>query len=226
MKILRLIAIFLFTAASWAQRTAGPASITAVGEASVSASPDLARVDIGVVTQAANAQDATVQNASRAGTVITALQGLLGPNASIKTVSYSVSPVYNSPPYGQNASIVAYMVTNIVEVTLTDLTQTGKVIDTAIQSGANQVQGVSFDLQDRTPLVTQALKAASASALAQANAIAAGLNVHTGSVLHASESVNSPGPVFAGVGAAPTTPIQTGTIVVQASVTVEVAITP
>ena len=226
MKILRLIAIFFFTAVSWAQTAARPASITAVGQASVSASPDLARVDIGVVTQAANAQDATVQNATQAGTVITALQGLLGSNASIKTISYSVSPVYNNPPPGQNASIVAYTVTNIVEVTLTDLTQTGKVIDTSIQSGANRVQGISFDLQDRTPLVAQALKAAAARALTQANAIASGLSVHTGSVLHASESVNSGGPVFTGIAAAPTTPIQTGLIVVQASVTVEVAITP
>jgi uncharacterized protein YggE len=225
MKILRLIAIFIFTAVAWAQTAARPASITAVGQASVSASPDLARVDIGVVTQAANAQDATVQNATQAVTVIAALQGLLGPNATIKTISYSVSPVYNNPPPGQNASIVAYMVTNTVEVTLTDLTQTGKVIDTAIQSGANRVQGISFDLQERNPLVAQALKAAAARALSQANAIASGLNVHTGSVLHASESVNSPGPVFTGIAAAPTTPIQTGTIVVQASVTVEVAIT-
>ena len=225
MKILKPIAIFIFTAVSWAQPAARPASITAVGNSSVSASPDLARVDIGVVTQAANAQDATVQNATQAGTVIAALQSLLGSNASIKTVSYSVSPVYNNPPPGQNAGIVAYMVTNIVEITLTDLTQTGKVIDTAIQSGANRVQGISFDLQDRNPLVAQALKAASASALSQATAIAAGLNVHTGAVLHASESVNSPGPVFGGITTAPTTPIQTGLIVVQASVTVEVAIT-
>ena len=226
MKILRPIAIFLFTTASWAQIARGPASITAVGTASVSASPDLARVDIGVVTQAANAQDATVQNATQASTVITALQGLLGSNASIKTVSYSVSPVYNNPPAGQNASIVAYMVTNIVEVTLTDLTQTGKVIDTAIQSGANRVQGISFDLQDRNPLIAQALKAAAASARVQADAIASGLSVHTGAILHASESVNSPGPIVGGIAAAPTTPIQTGLIVVQASVTVEVAITP
>jgi len=64
------------------------------------------------------------------------------------------------------------MVTNIVEVTLTDLTQTGKVIDTAIQSGANRAQGISFDLQDRNPLVAQALKAAAARARNQADAIA------------------------------------------------------
>jgi uncharacterized protein YggE len=183
-------------------------------------------VDIGVVTQAAIAQDATVANASQAGAVIGALQGLLGSNASIKTISYSVSPVYNNPPAGQNATIVAYTVTNIIEVTITDLTQTGKVIDTAIQSGANRVQGISFDVQDRNPLIAQAVKAAASRARTVADAIASGLNVKTGAVLHANESVNNPVPVLGLAGVAATTPIQTGQITVQASVTVEFAIAP
>lgn len=214
----------LLTATCWAQSSATP-SITATGTATVSASPDLARVDVGVVTQAASAQDATSQNATQTSAVITALQNLLGSNASIKTISYSLSPVYNNPPAGQNASIVAYMVTNIVEVTLTNLTQTGSVIDTAVQAGANRVQGVTFDLQNRDPITAQALKTAAASALSQAQAIATGLNLHTGAVLQASESVNSSVPVV-GVATAASTPIETGTITVQASVTVQVAIAP
>jgi len=222
----RFLTFLLFTACCWAQTSTGPASITAVGEASASASPDLARIDIGVVTQAAIAQDATVANASQTGAVITALQGLLGSNANIKTISYSVSPVYNNPPAGQTASIVAYTVTNVIEVTISDLTQTGKVIDTAIQSGANRIQGISFDIQDRNPLMAQAVKAAAGRARSIADAIAAGLNVHTGAVLHAHESVNSPIPYVGIAAAGPTTPIQTGQITVQASVTVEFAIAP
>jgi uncharacterized protein YggE len=203
-------------------------SITAVGDASVSVPPDMARVDLGVATQAATAQDATQQNATQAGAVITALQTLLGSNASIKTISYSVSPVYNNPPSGQSATIIGYMVTNIVEATLTDLTQVGKVIDTAIQSGANRVQGISFGLQDRTAPVAQALKLAASRARSQADAIASGLNLHTGSVLEASEGVNltnNPTVLAPGAGVA-TTPIETGMVVVQASVTIQVAITP
>jgi len=119
------------------------------------------------------------------------------------------------------------MVTNTVEATLTDLSQVGKVIDTAIQSGANRVQGVSFDLQDRNPVIAQALKSAAGLAKGQADAIASGLNVHTGAVLHASEGVNTATPLV--LGAAPTaatTPIESGLVVVQASVTLEVAIAP
>jgi uncharacterized protein YggE len=227
-KTRKLFIAFAFTAVLCAQTPVRVASITAVGDASVSVTPDMARVDVGVATQAGTAQDATQQNAAQAGTVISALQALLGANASIKTISYSVSPVYNNPSPGQSATIIGYVVTNIVEVTLTDLTLVGKVIDTAIQSGANRVQGISFGLQDRTAPVAQALKLAASRARSQADAIASGLNVHTGSVLHASEGVNLANPTVLApsAGVAATTPIETGMVVVQASVTIEVAITP
>ena len=227
MKARKLLIAFAFTAVLCAQMPTRVASITAVGDASISVTPDMARVDVGVSTQAATAQDATQQNATQAGTVITALQALLGTNATIKTISYSVSPVYNNPPQGQSATIIGYVVTNIVEVTLTDLTQVGKVIDTAIQAGANRVQGISFGLQDRTAPVAQALKLAASRARSQADAIASGLNVHTGAVLHAGEGVSLVNPtVLTPTAGVATTPIETGMVVVQASVTIEVAITP
>ena len=227
MRITRLIVAFALTAVAWAQGTSRPTSITAVGDATVSVTPDLAHVDIGVVTQAATAQEATMANATQAGAVISALQTLLGMNANIKTVTYSLSPVYNNPPPGQSATIIGYSVTNIVEVTLTDLAQVGKVIDTAIQSGANRVQGISFGLQDPDPPTARALKAASARARTQADAIASGLNIHIGAVLHATQGVNTTTPRIVGLAAAtPATPIETGLVVVQASVTLEVAIAP
>ena len=227
MKFRSLAILFGLAAALCAQIPMRVPSIRAVGDASVSVPPDMARVDLGVATQAATAQDATQQNATQAGAVITALQTLLGASASIKTISYSVSPVYNNPPPGQSATIIGYMVTNIVEATLTDLTQVGKVIDTAIQSGANRVQGISFGLQDRTAPVAQALKLAASRARSQADAIASGLNLHTGSVLEASEGVNlTSNPVLSPGAGVATTPIETGMVVVQASVTIQVAITP
>jgi|SRR5579871_386194 len=220
-----LTLVLAFQVAS-GQTVTRPATITAVGTASVSATPDLARVDVSVSTQAATAQAAASANASQAGAMISALQALLGANASIKTVNYSLSPVYNNPPPGQSATIVGYTVSNTVEVALTDLTQIGKVIDTAISNGANRVQGVSFDLQDRNPPTAQALKMAAASARAQAEAIASGLNLHTGAVLQAVEGSGVSTPLVGVTAGAASTPIETGLVVVQASVTLEVAATP
>lgn len=221
-----IVATFLLAASSWAQASTGPASITATGTAKVSVTPDMARLDIGVYTQAATADEATTQNASQAISVITALHTVLGPTASIKTINYYLSPVYNNPLPGQQSAIIGYSVTNVVEATITDLTKIGKAIDTAVQSGANRVQGILFDVQDRNPAEGQALKNAAAAAKTQADAIAAGLNVHTGAVLHAVEAVNAAVPIYGAVpSAAVTTPVETGMVIVQASVTLEVAIT-
>jgi uncharacterized protein len=219
---MKFILLFFAAAACFAQTAAVPPSITAVGQASISTAPDLARIDLGVITEAADAQNATAQNATKTTAVIAALRKLLGAESNIKTTGYSVSPVYK-----QNGSITGYRATNIVETTLTDLTETGKVIDTAIQSGANRVQSISFDVKDRTPFIAQALKLAAAKARAQAEAIAAGLNVHTGPVLHASESVSGPVRFFPSVAQTVqvSTPIETGEITIEASVTVELAIT-
>ena len=224
--MLRVIVLACAVAAlSWGQLTT-PASITAVGSASVSVPPDLARVDVGVFTQGATAQAASQSNATLANTVINALQSLLGSSATMKTVNYSLTPVYNNPPAGQNATIIGYAVNNTVEVTLIDLSKIGQTVDVAIQNGANRVQGISFDLQDRNPPTAQALKAAAVSATSQAAAIAAGLNVHVGAVLHASEGVNTIPVTTPGIAAGTATPVQTGLVVIQASVTLEVAITP
>jgi uncharacterized protein YggE len=227
MHMTKSVLVLAVTAAAWAQVISRPASITAVGDATVSVTPDLARVDVGVFNQATTAQDATSQNATQSAAVITAVQGVLGANANIKTISYSLSPVYNNPPPGQSSTIIGYSVSNVVEVTLTDLTLIGKVIDTSIQNGANRVQGISFGLQDSSPTQAQALTTAAARARTQANAIAAGLNVHTGAVLHAAEGVNTTSTTIRpGVASTVTTPIETGLVVVEASVTLEVAITP
>jgi uncharacterized protein YggE len=221
-----LIGIFAFAIAANAQITLTKRTITTTGTATVAATPDKADVQLGVTTQAVTAQDASTQNAAQVSSVLNAIRGVLGANASIKTISYTLSAIYNNPPQGQTAVVVGYVATNIVDATMTDLTLVGKVIDAGIGAGANRVQGITFGLQNPDPVQQQALKAAAASALTQAKAIASGLGVNVGNVLQASQGGSiSSGTVLAGVAAAPTTPIEPGAIQVSASVTIQVEIT-
>jgi uncharacterized protein YggE len=108
-----------------------------------------------------------------------------------------------------------------VEVTTTDLSIIGRLIDTANQAGANSVGSLSFGLQNPEPYEEQALGLAAKQAQAHANAIAAGLGAKTGVVRSAQEGATVT-PILAGVGATATTPIQTGTVSVTASVTISV----
>src|SRR5438477_2766638 len=212
----------LLTVSALGQTAARRPFVRALGEATVAVKPDLAKVDIGVVTQGATAQEASTQNATRLTAVLAALQAALGPMGEIRTVSYTLTPNYNYPPGGGPPTLLGYTATNIVEVTSMDLANIGKVIDAATQAGASTVQSLQFTLKDDQPARGQALKLATQQAKAHADAIAAGVGGRTGAVLAGEEggSVNIT-PVGAAA-AAPTTPIQPGPVSVRANVTLEV----
>jgi uncharacterized protein YggE len=211
---------------------APPPSIRVTGEATVSARPDQALIDIGVVTQGNSAQEAAAQNAQRADAVLTELRKILGPSTELKTINYSVTPNYRYPKEGGRPSIVGYSVTNVVRVQVNDLARLGNVVDAATQSGANTIQRLQFRIKDERVVQGEALREATALARAKADAIASALGVKIIRVLSAEEAG---GPIFrpmddrmfatAKAEMAPPTPIEAGTLEIRAVVnlTVEVS---
>src|SRR5262245_43299443 len=196
--------------------------VRALGEATISVKPDLARIQFSVVTQATTAQEAADRNATQVDAVLAALRSVLGPAADLKTLSYSLFANYNN-----QSVLTGYTATNTVEVKLTELSSIGKVIDTGIQAGANRVQGLQFGLKDEEPVRAQALKLATAQAKTHADAMASGVGLKTGAVVSIQEGATLQPVVRVGV-AAPTatTPVETGLVDVHATVTIEVEITP
>lgn len=217
-------ASLLITGAAFAQRTTP--YVQAVGDGSVAVTPDQARISLSVVTQAQTARDASGQNATVTNNVLLQLKGLLGMLADIKTINYSLTPNY-SYAAGQTAQLVGYTASNTVQVTTADLANVGTIIDTGIGAGANQVSSLQFGLKDDSAARAQALKLATAAAKANADAMASGVNMHTGAVQVIQEGVSAT-PVLTtpGVGATASTPIQSGTVNVSATVTLAVALVP
>ena len=216
--------LLMLGCSAMAAQTAVP-SVQANGSAILTAKPDQAQLEVGVVTNGATAQDASQQNASLTNTVQAALSKVLGSAGTMQTVSYYVTPRYSNSP-NQPSVIVGYTASNTTRVTTTDLTQIGLLIDAANQAGANSVGGLSFGLQNPEPLVEQALTQATKQAIAHAAAIAAGLGGKPGAVLSAQEG-SSYAPVVVGGGSpgvAVTTPVQTGTVTVYATVTIQVGL--
>jgi uncharacterized protein YggE len=190
------------------------ATIQAQGAATLSASPDQVQISVSVITDGSTAQAAAQANATLSTTVQNALKAL-NPAPTIQTVGYSVYPRYAS----QGQTVAGYTASNTIQVTSTDLSSTGNLIDTASQAGANSVGGLTFSLQNPDPLKQQALTQAAKQARGHADAIAAGLGGKTGAVVSAEEG-STYTPVYAGVAAAATTPIQTGQVSVTANVTI------
>src|SRR5882724_7822051 len=213
------------------QITSPLSSIRVTGDATVSAKPERAQIDVGVLTQEKQSLSATTQNARQIDSVLTALHKLLGVDADIKTINYTLSPDYQYRPIGGKASVSSYTAMNVVRVTVDDLDRVGSVIDTATQAGANHVESVRFTVRDPQVLHSQAIREAALKARSNADALASALNLKILRTLTVEEIGESSAvtpdmsimDAREAAGPAPT-PIQSGSFVVTANVALTVEV--
>ncbi|MDO8588362.1 MAG: SIMPL domain-containing protein [Armatimonadota bacterium] len=213
-------AALIWSAPAWSQTDTGPKGISVSGQGEVLATPDIARVSLGVMTQDKDAAKAAAENAGMARKIVEALTRAGVAMKDVQTLQYSVQPVYDykqSPP-----KLTGYQVSNVVRATVRDLTKVGDIIDRSIAAGANNVQGVSFEVEKDELLRKEALTLAAKAALEKARVIAGALGVKLGRLTAATESVARPiYPVmYARAEAAPSpeTPVLPGQVTVTANV--------
>ena len=208
-------------------------SVTASAEAVITAEPDQADIDIGVVTQAKNAPDAARENADKVARVLAAVKKLLGKGDEIKTASYSLNPNYRYPQGGK-PEITGYTATNILRIKTSALQNVGTFIDAAMQSGANNINRLIFTLKDEQSAQLQALRLAAQKAKAKADEMASALGLKIVKVLSVTEGERGVRPIpmplarsapMEAMAAAPT-PVEAGTIEVRASVTITCELGP
>ncbi|HME61068.1 MAG TPA: SIMPL domain-containing protein [Candidatus Binatia bacterium] len=204
-------------------------SITVSGDATVSAEPDQAEIDIGVVTQARTAPDATKQNAERVARVLAEIKKQLGKGDEVKTSGYSLAPNYRYPQGGK-PEIVGYTASNTLRIKTTNLSLVGRLIDSAMQAGANNVNRLVFTLQDELAAQLGALKMASAKARAKAEAVTAALGLKIVRIISVNEGERMVQPIYrqamaarAEAASAPT-PVEPGTVEVRSTVSMTVEV--
>ncbi len=129
------------------------------GQGSIRVEPDLAYVNLGVVTQAGEAEEAQSKNALNMRNILVALEELGIKGDDIETSYFNVYPIYR---YDQEKGdqLTGYRVSNTISVLLKDLSLVGEVIDGAIAAGATNVNDVRFTLADEEPWLDKALTAA------------------------------------------------------------------
>jgi uncharacterized protein len=200
--------------------------VRAVGEATISVAPDQARISVGVITQAANAEDAVAQDAKRTAAVLDALKAIVQSKGEVRTTSYSLAPQYKYVQ-GENPTITGYQASHTVEVTLNDVSMVGKVIDGSSKAGANHIDRIEFSLKDDQSVRAQALQKATTAAKTNAESIAAALGVSVTGVAFAETSeTGAVRPLMAPMAAmrmeakSQPTQIESGNLDVHASVTV------
>ncbi len=113
-----------------------------------------------------------------------------------------------------------------MRIKTTHLDQVGRVIDAAMQAGANNINRLIFTLKDEQAAQLEALRAASAKAKVKAEAIAGSLGLKIVEISSVTEGERTVQPVFRqamaargeALAAAPT-PVEPGTVEIRSTVT-------
>jgi len=204
-----------------------PRTLTVTGKATVYLTPDVAYLSIGVHTEDENASEAVEANNLQAQQVVQTLLDEGVEQQDIQTVNFSIYPMQQYGPEGQLLG-VRYAVDNSVYVTLRELDRIGDIIGAATESGANSINGISFDVLDKDSALVEARGQAIENAESMAGEMAAAAEVTLGELRHINftstnyplSSIEGRG-MGGGAGAAldSAVPISTGQMVLNAEVT-------
>lgn len=167
--------------------------ITVQGEGTISARPDTASVNAGVVAEAKNARDALTENTAKMTKVFDAIKSAGIEEKDIQTSNFSINPVYSRParkPDGtqQDPKITGYRASNNVTVIIRDLDKVGAVLDELVTAGANNVNGVNFFIAKTQALMDDARRKAVEDALRRATILAGTAGANLGNVITISEN--------------------------------------
>lgn len=176
-------------------------SITVVGEGKVSVAPDVAEANVGVEVLAPTAEEATEEAKERMTAIMAALQKAGIAEKDIQTSNYSIyferyPEVRAMVEAGPSEVEGNYRVSNMVRVKIRDLDKIETVLDQVIESGANNVYGVNFTVDDLSEVRSEARGKAIANARAKAQELADLNAVNLCEVLQISEVIGGPFPVI------------------------------
>lgn len=189
------------TATATGGRAAG--SITVIGQGRAVATPNVARVTLGVEATADTVRQAATEANTKTAAIIARLKSLGVADKDIQTSQYSIFPVREGGgPVAAAAGAPAatatpkpqFRVSSTVNVTLRDLNAVGPAIDGAIEAGANVAGGIQFSVDDPTPPMDQARGNAVADARRQAQQIAQAAGVTLGPPRVITEVIGSAAP--------------------------------
>jgi len=146
-------------------------TIDVVGRGTITVKPDTAIITFGVTSLAASPTDSYKEVGRILTKVTNALNGV-----SIKDEELATSGLHMGAEYewlekgGQ--SLKGYRTTTTLTITTKQMSSVAAIIETAVNAGANQLQGVRFTVKDIGGLIEQATNLAADDATAKASQVA------------------------------------------------------
>ncbi|MBR9703720.1 SIMPL domain-containing protein, partial [Candidatus Woesearchaeota archaeon] len=132
---LGVLSLFLLVQTNHTLQTATTTNtVSFAGEGKVLAKPDVAIVNLTILTEAKTSKEAQDENSAKSNKLIEFLEGQGIDEKDVKTTGYNISPQYYYPPYPQRNEnntprITGYRVNQTIQVKIRDLEMTDDVLD-------------------------------------------------------------------------------------------------
>ncbi len=166
------------------------AGISVTGDGSINVKPDLAKVTLGVEVTNSSASGAQQDAATKMSAVVDTLKKQGIQEKDIQTVRFDLSPDYD---YSTHTPVLkGYRVTNLVVVTIRDISKVGSLLDSVTSSGATRLEGISFSVSDPAAAGAQGREEAMKNARAKAEQLAKLAGVGLGDPISIQETVSTP----------------------------------
>jgi len=199
------------------------------GEGKVVSMADVAIVNLSIVTEAATSKSAQDNNSKKSKSVVDFLKKQKIDDKDIKTLSYNIYPQY-SYPERENPKISGYQVNQTMEVKIRILEEVSGILDGIVSAGVNQVNSLSFEIDDPEALKADARKKAIEDAKNKAKELEDELGIDLGKIVNFSENTGGyPVPIFyeskadgMGGGGGPSIPIGENEIAVSVMLTYQI----
>jgi len=203
--------------------------ITMEGQGQVTVAPDMAVITARVVTLADTAAEALAGNTGDLAKVIEGIKAAGIEAKDIQTSGFAIYPRYEqvSDNSDRQPAISGYEVRNGVDVNIRDLAKLGTLLTSVVESGANSVDGVRFQVSDPDEKLDEARKKAVAAARHKAEVFASAAGVELGGIQSISETgIQMPRPLMMRaegmmMAKADAVPIEAGEETISASVTIQ-----
>jgi uncharacterized protein len=170
-------------------------SLNVSGTGTVTLTPDIAYINIGVHTELDTAANAVASNNTNTQQLVDALKKAGVDAKDIRTTSFSIYPNTQYDPQTNQRLGTTYVVDNVVYVTVRNLDKLGDLLDTAVKAGANNVNSIQFDVADKNPAIKQARDQAVKDARTQAQELATAAGVTLGNLQQINFNNNIPTPM-------------------------------
>jgi len=195
-----LFAVLLSSCAGVGVNEKSLRSMSVSGRGEVYLIPDIANINIGTRSEALDVATALADNNQQAKSISAVLSEQGIDPVDIQTTAFNVYPYQNYGMDGQPTEL-KYVVENTVNVKVRELNRLGEILDAVVRSGANQINGISFDVEDRKQAESEARRLAIQDATEKAQELAGLAGIDLGELQNISVYSNgSPQPVYNGKG--------------------------